>query len=247
MNLTPVVKQLLIINVLFFICSNLVPESNDFLTLHYIGNNAFQPWQFLTYMFMHANIFHILFNMFALWSFGSTLEQFWGGKKFIFFYISCGLGAAALHMLINYFQVQNGFELLASSGFSPAEIKTLFEGGQVQLNGREPINQDLLLPAGIAYNGIMLGASGAVYGLLVAFAFMFPNVGLALMFIPVPIKAKYFVPALLCIDLLLGLKGSSIFGAGGTGVAHFAHIGGALIGFMMMWYWKKSQFNRWDR
>ena len=93
-------------------------------------------------------------------------------------------------------------------------------------------------------NGTMLGASGAVYGLLVAFAFMFPMAELGLMFIPVPIKAKYFVPGLLALDLFLGLKGNSIFGAGGTGIAHFAHLGGAITGFIMMWYWKKNQFNK---
>jgi len=248
MNLTPTVKQLLIINILFFVCSLFVPAANEILALHYLDNDAFGAWQFLSYMFMHANVLHIFFNMFALISFGSTLEQFWGGKKFLFFYISCGLGAAALHMLINYFQVQNGYETLAANGFSMTEIKTLFEGGSVPLNGREAIDQYGLLPAARAYNGLMLGASGAVYGLLVAFAFMFPNVGLMLLFIPVPIKAKYFVPAILCLDLFLGLKGGSIFGGGGTGVAHFAHIGGALIGFFMMWFWRKNQFNqnRWN-
>src|SRR6476660_6308656 len=248
MNMTPTVKQLLIINILFFICSLFVPAANEILALHYIDHSAFGVWQFVTYMFMHANVFHIFFNMFALISFGSTLEQFWGGKKFIFFYISCGIGAAALHMLINYFQVQNGYETLAANVFSAAEIKTLFEGGSVDLVGRQPIDQGSLMPAGIAYNGTMVGASGAIYGLLVAFAFMFPNVSLMLLFVPVPIKAKYFVPGVLCLDLFLGLKGGSIFGSGGTGIAHFAHIGGALIGFLMMWFWKKNQFkqNRWN-
>ena len=99
-----------------------------------------------------------------------------------------------------------------------------------------------------SYNIPAVGASGAIYGLLVAFAFMVPNAELALMFIPIPIKAKYFVPGILAIDLFLGFKGSSIFGAGSTGIAHFAHIGGALTGFLMMWYWKKNQFNnnRWN-
>jgi membrane associated rhomboid family serine protease len=244
MNITPTVKQLLIINILFFVCSLFVPAANEVLSLHYIDNKAFGPWQFVTYMFMHANFLHVFLNMFALFSFGSTLEQLWGGKKFIFFYISCGLGAAALHMLINYFQVQNGYDILSASGFSPSEIKTLFEGGQISLNGRTAINQDALYPAAAAYNGVMLGASGAIYGLLVAFAFTFPNISLGLLFIPIPIKAKYFVPGVLCLDLILGLKGASFFGPGGTGIAHFAHLGGAIVGFIMMWYWKKSQFNR---
>lgn len=248
MNLTPLVKQLLIINILFFVCSLFVPAANTIFSLYYVENAAFQPWQFLTYMFMHANVMHIFFNMFALYSFGVTLEQFWGGKKFLFFYISCGLGAAGLHLLINYFQIHDTYDLLASKGFSPAEIKTLFEGGSIPLNGRPAIDQSLLNEAVDAYRIGMVGASGAIYGLLVAFAFMFPNVGLMLLFVPVPIKAKYFVPGLLLVDLILGLKGGSIFGAGGTGIAHFAHLGGALIGFLMMWYWKKNQFNknRWN-
>ena len=248
MNMTQTVKQLLIINILFFIGSLFVPAANDFLALHYIDNDVFGVWQFLTYMFMHGNVLHIFFNMFALISFGSTLEQFWGGKKFLFFYISCGLGAAALHMLINYFQVQEGYQLMAASGFSPAEINTYFEGGSIYSNGREILDQAAVEEGVRAYRVEMLGASGAVYGLLVAFAFMFPNVGLMLLFIPVPIKAKYFVPGILCLDLFLGLKGGSIFGSGGTGIAHFAHIGGALIGFIMMWFWKKNQFNqnRWN-
>jgi membrane associated rhomboid family serine protease len=99
------------------------------------------------------------------------------------------------------------------------------------------------------YLGVALGASGAIYGLLVAFAFMFPNAELMMMFIPVPIKAKYFVPVIVAIDLYMGLQGSSLFGGSGSGVAHFAHVGGAVVGFLMMWYWKKNQFNnnRWDR
>jgi membrane associated rhomboid family serine protease len=99
-----------------------------------------------------------------------------------------------------------------------------------------------------SFNTPSLGASGAIYGLLTAFAFMFPNAELALLFIPVPIKAKYFVPGIIAIDLFLGFKGNSLFGNGGTGIAHFAHIGGALCGFLMMWYWKKNSFNknRWD-
>ena len=110
------------------------------------------------------------------------------------------------------------------------------------------VNFNALLEAAQSVQVRMLGASGAVYGLLVAFAFMFPNAELAFMFIPIPIKAKYFVPGIIAMDLFLGLKGNSIFGSGGTGIAHFAHIGGALIGFIMMWYWKQNQFsnNRWN-
>lgn len=207
MTITPTVKQLLIINVLFFIGSQYIGEmAYNYFALFSFESPNFKIYQLLTHMFMHGSISHIAFNMFALYSFGSTLEQFWGSKKFLFFYISCGLGAGIINNLVNQYFLN--------------DITT-----------------------------VAVGASGAIYGLLVAFAFMFPSAELAMMFIPVPIKAKYFVPGIIAVDLFLGLKGSSIFGSGGTGVAHFAHIGGALIGFAIMWYWKQNQFdkNRWDK
>jgi membrane associated rhomboid family serine protease len=247
MNITPVVKQLLIINILFFICSYFVPAANELLALHYFESPAFQPWQPITHMFMHGNIMHIAFNMFALYSFGSMLEHFWGGKKFIFFYISCGLGAAVLHTLVNYLQYHHGLTLLQEAGVSQDMIKAILTEGRYNEDILGIIPKSRLEDMFFAYNSPVVGASGAIYGLLVAFAFMFPNTELMLMFIPVPIKAKYFVPGLLCIDLVLGVGGNSLFG-GGDGIAHFAHIGGALIGFLMMWYWKKDQFNqnRWN-
>lgn len=251
MQITPTVKQLLIINVLVYIGSQIVGDpAYRLLSLYYFENPNFQVWQPITSMFMHAefpSLTHILFNMFALYSFGSALEQFWGPTKFIFFYISCGLGAAALQMGLNYYQVQEGVQVFASHGFTTAEAYAYLQGQGVPLAGREAFDTALLSEAVGAYNSPMVGASGAIYGLLVAFAFMFPNAELAMLFVPIPIKAKYFVPGLLALDLFLGVKGNSIFG-GGTGVAHFAHIGGALMGFLMMWYWKKNQFNnrRWN-
>ncbi len=269
MNITPVVKQLLIINIIFFIGSQLVPVSYDFFALYYPESDNFKAWQLITHMFMHApfpNVAHILFNMFALYSFGSALEHFWGGKKFIFFYISCGLGAALLHTGVNYFEIHSLLADVSSLNLSNSEIhqllnadySTLFdERGKMfpgEINSilervhctQEQFNT--IVNASMLSKGVVVGASGAIYGLLVAFAFMFPNAELALMFIPIPIKAKYFVPGILAVDLFLGFKGQSIFGAGSTGIAHFAHIGGALTGYIMMWYWKKNQFNknRWN-
>ena len=248
MNITPVVKQLLIINIIFFIGSQLVAPANDLFALSYFENNHFRFWQPLTHMFMHANVMHIAFNMFALYSFGSTLEHFWGGKKFLFFYISCGLGAMLLHTAINYYFYHNGLNILIDSGIKKSDILSLLNKEMYDKNWTSILGQNGLDSFGGAFISKALGASGAVYGLLVAFAFMFPSAQLGLMFIPVPIKAKYFVPGILAVDLFLGLKGSSIFGAGSTGVAHFAHLGGALTGFIMMWYWKKNQFNknRWN-
>jgi len=269
MNITPVVKQLLIINILFFIGSYFVPVAYDFFALYYPESDDFRIWQFVTHMFMHApfpNFAHILFNMFALYSFGSALEHFWGGKKFLFFYVSCGLGAALLHTGVNYFEIHSLLSEVASLNLSASEIhqllnadySSLFDGKGKMMAGE--INTILekvhctqqqfntIVQASMVSKGTVVGASGAIYGLLVAFAFMMPNAELALLFIPVPIKAKYFVPGILAIDLFLGFKGSSIFGAGSTGIAHFAHIGGAITGFLMMWFWKKNEFNknRWN-
>ncbi|NHM06166.1 rhomboid family intramembrane serine protease [Flavobacterium sp. CYK-4] len=248
MQITPTVKQLLIINILFFIGSQMVGEqAYNVLSLFFFENDKFQYWQPLSHMFMHGGIMHIVFNMFALYSFGSALEHFWGGKKFLFFYISCGLGSAILHTLVNYLVFHQGLNTLIEAGFKPDEIYGLLNQEQMDTRWIETLGNSGLQNFTSAFASPAVGASGAIYGLLVAFAFMVPNAELALMFIPVPIKAKYFVPGLLCLDLFLGLKGNSIFG-GGTGIAHFAHIGGALVGFLMMWYWKKDQFrnNRWN-
>ncbi|MEK8179687.1 rhomboid family intramembrane serine protease [Flavobacterium buctense] len=252
MRMTETVKQLLIINIIFYIGSNYVGDvAYQLFSLYYPENPSFRYWQPLTSMFMHAkipNFMHILFNMFALYSFGSALEHYWGSKKFLFFYISCGIGASLLYMGMNYYTFHQGVNLLVENGQDQAYVlKTLAEGKYdtnweniIPLSDFSNMMSSYLVPA--------VGASGAIYGLLTAFAFMFPNAELGIMFIPIPIKAKYFVPGLLAVDLFLGFKGSSIFGSGGTGVAHFAHVGGALTGFIMMWYWKRNSFNknRWD-
>lgn len=248
MNITPVVKQLLIINIIFFIGSQLVPVAESYFALYYFENPMFKFWQPLSHMFMHGGISHIFFNMFALFSFGSALEHFWGGNKFLFFYISCGLGAALLHSFINYLEFRNELSYLIDSGIKKDDVFNLLNQKMFDRRWLDIIGQEGVDTLSISYSVPAVGASGAIYGLLVAFAFMVPNAELSLMFIPIPIKAKYFVPGLLAIDLFLGFKGSSIFGAGSTGIAHFAHIGGALTGFIMMWYWRKNRFNhkRWN-
>lgn len=248
MNMTPVVKQLLIINIIFFIGSQLVPVSYEYLAMFFPENPNFQVWQPVTHMFMHGGIMHIAFNMFAMVSFGSALEHFWGGKKFLFFYISCGLGSALLHTAVNYYFFQDTMNVLTAHGFQKQDILKLLAEGKIDTRWQDLVSVVQFNGFTDAYIGTIVGASGAIYGLLTAFAFMFPNAELALMFIPVPIKAKYFVPGILAIDLFLGLKGSSLFGSGGTGIAHFAHVGGAVAGFFMMLYWKKNQFNnnRWN-
>jgi membrane associated rhomboid family serine protease len=246
-NVTETVKQLIIINILFFFGTLALGESAyKILAMYFPENPNFQVWQPISHMFMHGGFMHIFFNMFALYSFGSALESIWGSKKFLFFYISCGLGAALLHTGINYYYFQDGLNILMEQGFSKTEVLAVLNGKsseQVVPILNSPDFQNFVS----AYLGTVVGASGAIYGVIVAFAFMFPNAELALMFIPVPIKAKYFVPGLVFVDLYLGVSGESIFGGGG-GIAHFAHVGGALFGFIIMWYWKKNQFNknRWN-
>src|SRR5690606_32836509 len=169
------------------------------------------------------------------------LEQFWGGKKFLFFYISCGLGAALVHQGVSYYEFQSAYNSLIEMGASEDVLKDILM--EPAYNYENSTTQSM----SNAYKTIVVGASGAIYGILVAFAFMFPNVGLMLLFLPIPIKAKYFVPIILLIDLFSGINGNSIFGVS-TGIAHFAHLGGALTGFLMMRYWKKNDFNphRWN-
>ena len=251
MRMTETVKQLLIINIIFFIGSQFVANAYPLFSLYYPENPNFRIWQPLTSMFMHApmpNLMHIVFNMFALVSFGAALEHYWGTKKFIFFYISCGLGAALLHIGVNYFTFHHVLNLLVENGQDKAEILKILAEGKYDTNWQNIIPLSDFNSFMGSYLGTAVGASGAIYGLLTAFAFMFPMAELGIMFIPIPIKAKYFVPGIIAIDLFLGFKGSSLFGAGGTGIAHFAHVGGAITGFLMMWYWKKNQFNknRWN-
>ncbi len=244
-NMTDTVKQLLILNILFFIGAQFVPQATDLLALHYFESDKFQLWQPISHMFMHGDLMHIFFNMFALVSFGSALEHFWGPKKFLFFYFTCGIGAALIHSGINYYYFHDGLNTLVLNGFKENEILNLINEGKFMTSWQAVLAPDTFENM-IGALTPTVGASGAIYGLLVAFAFMFPNAELALLFIPVPIKAKYFVPGIVLLDLFSGVTGYSIFGGG---IAHFAHVGGALFGFIMMWYWKKNQFNqnRWDR
>ena len=187
---------------------------------------------------------HILFNMYALWAFGSPIEQMLGQKRFLFFYFSAGIGAALLHTLVNFYGYQNGVQDLLEAGMSMPQVENFFLTGEYPKSILDNISMDGLQSAYQAFTVPAVGASGAIYGILVAFGMMFPNVQLFLLFVPVPIKAKYFIPGLIALDLFSGFTGYSIFGGG---IAHFAHVGGALFGFLMMYYWKKNQFNdnRW--
>lgn len=248
MNITPVVKQLLIINIIFFIGSQFVLTAEPLLSLYYPQNPSFKFWQIITHMFMHGSIMHIFFNMYALYSFGSMLESIWGAKKFLFFYFSCGLGAILLYEGVNYYYFQKGISLLAENGQDKVEILKILAQGKFDTQWQDIIPLSDFNNMMESYMSRVVGASGAIYGLLIAFAFLFPDAELGVMFIPVPIKAKYFVPGfILLFDVFFGVLGKSLFGFS-SGIAHLAHIGGALTGYFMMWYWKKNSFskNRWN-
>ena len=242
-RLTEAVKHLLIVNVLFFIATQLYGDQMyAWFSLFYPENPNFEWWQVVTHMFMHGSFFHILFNMYALWAFGSPLEQMWGRNKFLFFYFSAGLGAALLHTGVNYYIFNDVLSALGEQGIAQNQILEIIAGGQYDTNWADLVGQNEVQRMLSAYNTPAVGASGAIYGILVAFAFAFSEAELMLIFLPVPIKAKYFVPLIIAGDLIFGFTGAA------TGIAHFAHIGGAIAGFIMMWFWKKNEFNdkRWN-
>ncbi len=244
-NITETVKHLLIINGIFFLATAISGNQfYDLFALHYPDNPKFQIWQPITHMFMHGDIYHIFFNMFGLWMFGMPLEKMWGKNKFIFFYLSTGLGAASLQLILYNYQINNINDLLISSGVNESELVNFYNTGYLPGRINEAVLNDLpLTDAFNSYHSVMVGASGALYGVLVGFAMLFPNAQLMLLFPPIPVKAKILVPILILADLFFGFSSYSI-----GPIAHFAHVGGALTGLFMMWYWKKKQFdnNRWD-
>lgn len=215
-NLTPVVKNLLIINIIFFLGSSIFGKSYEYFAAFYPDSPFFKVWQVITYMFMHGGFSHIFFNMFSLLMFGPMIEQVLGAKRFINFYLFTGLGA-----LILQYGVQ-AFELYQMVGTS-FPIRQGIDLGSLtgsQLGFVQEINYTPLV-----------GASGAIYGILLAFAYLFPNIPLQLIFIPIPIKAKYFIGGLIAIEIYLSLSQP------GDSVAHLAHVGGALFGYILLKMW----------
>ncbi len=200
MHITPVVRALIIINVVFYFLTHMggfrtTIMSTQILGLFYFESEFFRPHQLITHMFLHANLMHLMFNMLSLYFLGPFLEIQWGSKKFLKFYFAAGLGAAFIHLLVKYIQVHY-FGMVS----------------------------DIDIP--------VIGASGAIYGIFIAFAMLYPNAELMLLFPPIPIKAKYLAPILVFIDLSMGISGTA------TTIAHFAHVGGALIGFIVIKYWQ---------
>jgi len=244
-RITETVKHLIIINIIFFIAPKLLQgfDLQSLFALHFPENPQFGIWQFGTHMFMHSqfSFMHILFNMYGLWAFGTPLEQMWGRNKFLFFYLSAGLGAGAIYTLVNYFQFNGVYDQLISIGLSSSDIQNILTTGSYNPQILDQISEVQLSEFYSTYHTPAVGASGAIYGILVAFGLSFPNAKLALIFFPVPIAAKYFIPVIILGDLFFGITKYSV-----GNVAHFAHIGGALIGFIIAWYWKQNQFKRWN-
>lgn len=232
-RIPPVTKHLIIINFICWLASIALSSHFDFdrrLGLHFFLSPDFNIAQIFTYMFLHdtTNFAHIFFNMFTLFMFGVTLERAFGWKRFLFYYVSCGLGAALFQELIAFIRYENIVGL-----FSAEELNYIREtGGELFRSGMnwtgDAGTMNLIL------NVPTIGASGAVYGVLLAFGVLFPNVPLYLFFIPIPIKAKWMVIGYGVIELLLALSTT------GDGVAHFAHLGGMVFGLLMLIYWKKK-------
>lgn len=246
-RITDTVKHLIILNILFFVGSLTVGNSAfNSLSIWFPENDNFRVWQIFTHMFMHHPTFylHIIMNMLGLWMFGTPLEQIWGRNKFLFFYFSAGLGAVFLPFIIDYIQFNSIINEIVNTGMSKDEVLGILNQGKYVVSWNDSIGVEKVNTLTQIFNGSSLGASGAVMGLIAAFGWYFPNAKMALIFLPIPIAAKYFIPALLAYEIYSGIAGgSSIFG---VNVAHFAHVGGAITGFIIAWYWKRNQFKRWN-
>lgn len=233
------IKGLVAANGVFYVLTFFVPNLKDkmfgWFALFFPQNPEFGPWQLVTSMFMHGGVAHILFNMFALVSFGGILERIWGSKRFLFFYFLAGIGSGIIYTAVNWIQFTSIHSQLVEAGVSAPAIQTMLETGRYSSAVLSGSTKDLMTKLFELFATPAVGASGAIYGVLVAFGFYFPNAKLSLIFLPIPVAAKYFIPGLVALDLLSGVTGFSIFGGG---IAHFAHIGGAIIGFLLMWHWK---------
>lgn len=252
------VKNLLIINVLLFFATFVfnsahICDLNRWLGLHYFVAPDFKPWQIITYMFMHGNFGHLFFNMFALWMFGASVENEWGTKKFLIYYLITGIGAALTHYGITYVEVAPTIDLVNQFVSSPsletyrylvehnevAQLQPMFQNNLMVLQN-DPSSMNDLVAATINIQDsylnsfVLIGASGAIYGILLAFGMMFPN-SLIYIYFLIPIKAKWFVLIFGLLELVYGVLGTA------DGVAHFAHFGGMLFGLILILLWRRHE------
>ncbi len=224
--------RLIIINVLVFVFTGFIaPNLQEFFALYYFQSDGFQAYQLVTHMFTHGGFTHILFNMYGVFLFGSMLERIWGAKRYLIFYFVSALGAVLLHQAVDYIQIQGML-----SELSPDVIQTVQDNGYDLIRSRRNYTDELAGAYNSALNSRMVGASGALFGLLVGFAMYFPNTELMLIFLPVPIKAKYFVLMYAAVELFMGINQASW-----DNIAHFAHLGGALFGFILIQVWRRDR------
>ncbi len=270
--LPPVIKNLLIINALSFLAYMAIIQVfridlNDVLGMHYLGSEKFNPYQILTYMFMHGSIGHLAFNMFALWMFGNNLENYWGPKKFLIYYFVTGIGAGFIHYIVVYIEITPILSAIDTFLANPslADFKIFMESDNFKVvsydiqnnynqftgtyNSLIKSNPNKALQDAIYFVNkyrvdylnapVVVGASGAVFGLLLAFGMMWPNSVIYLYF-AIPIKTKYFVILYGALELYSGFSAAK-----GDNVAHFAHLGGMIFGFILIQLWKKNSKNQW--
>lgn len=233
---SPVVWNIIIINILCLIATTVlqarwVIELNDTLGLHFVLSEKFRVYQFFTYMFMHAGVEHILFNMFAVYMFGRLFEMFWGGKKFLFYYLIAGLGAAIVQQTVWYIDYCSIASHIADM---PAVMSHISMGKANEVLSEGSSLSDYIVRLYILMNIPTVGASGAVFGILLAFGYMFPKEKLYMFFLPIPIPARVFVIVYGLIELFAGVANFSW-----DNVAHFAHLGGLLFGLVLLLIWKK--------
>lgn len=238
-KLTEAIKHIIIINVIVFLVPQLLQlDFTNILALHFPENEHFGFWQYITNTFMHFDIPHIAFNMLFIWMFGSILEQTWGRNKFLFFYFSAGIGASIIYTLVNYFQFNSIYEIFINAGLNDSEIISILKKGSTNdLRIVNIITQEQFNRITSLYNGVAIGASGALYGIFAASAVMYPNMEIRLLFLPIPLVNKYYMLILILSDLFLG-----IISRENDNIARFAHVGGAIVGGLIAYYWKKNHF-----
>ena len=234
LGLPPVVKNIIMINILMILAyyaANSVfgIDLNSLLGLYFPKSEMFKPVQILTHMFMHGGFWHIFFNMYALFIFGPILENVWGPKRFFIFYMVCGLGAAFTHESVIFFQYNHLVQSL-----SPENVQAVISEGTAYFHQGKVFTDPDMQNLQILLNTPTVGASGAIFGVLLAFGVLFPNTQLMLLFPPIPIKAKYLVAGYGALELYLALTQP------GSNIAHAAHLGGMLFGYILIRYWRKT-------
>ena len=237
-NIPPITRNIILINIVVFILTYVLQTDMmyRYLAAFYPFSPFFHSWQIITHMFMHGSFMHILFNLMTLYSFGPVLEQVLGDKKYVLLYFVSGLGAFFLFNLWNFVEVEQIKSSLQSLGF---DLAGYMDGESVSFKGNSAEileQQNLVNQLQSIISVPMVGASGAIFGVIAAFATLYPDAKIMLMFIPVPVKVKYLMPVVIIVSIYLGISGNA------GGIAHLAHVGGALVGFILAKIWKKHLY-----